>query len=172
MLRPGQLESDFVAGRIGAFFSGPWHMGLIKDVGGADIEGKWAVTTMPKEQSATSFVGGSNLAVFKESGNRDSAWKFVQWLSKPEVQQKWYGVVADLPSVKSAWESGALADDPMLKTFGEQLGDAKAPPSTPTWEQVAAVIDSEIEKVVKGGTAPADATKAMQSQADSIGTGS
>ncbi len=55
--------------------------------------------------------------------------------------------------------------------FGEQLDHALAPPSVPTWEQVAAVIDSEVEKAVKGATPVADAVKDMQSQATSIGTG-
>jgi len=33
------------------------------------------------------------------------------------------------------------------------------------------VIDTQLEKVVKGVSSPADAAKAMQSEASSIGTG-
>lgn len=172
VLRPGELESGFVDGRYGSFFSGPWHQSLIEETGGAEFADKWAVAKMPTEESGTSFVGGSNLAVFKESENRDSAWKLLQWLSTPEVQQQWYGLVGALPSVKSAWETGDLSTDEVLATFGEQLDDAKSPPTTTTWEQVAATIDKEIEKVVTGGVDPAEATKTMQTQAESIGTGS
>ena len=78
--------------------------------------------------------------MFKDAKNRDGAWKFVQWLSKPEVQVKWYQAVKDLPAVQSAWDDASLSGDPYLKVFGEQLEDAKSPPTIPTWEQVAAVV--------------------------------
>ena len=93
------------------FFSGPWHLGLIKDAGGADIEGKWAIAPMPKKVSATSFLGGSNLVVFKESENKDAAWAFVQYLSDPATQVDWYNEVTVLPSVQAAWDDPALKDD-------------------------------------------------------------
>jgi multiple sugar transport system substrate-binding protein len=171
LLRPGELEQGFVAGGFGGFFSGPWHMGLIEEQGGAGFEGKWALARMPREASGTSFVGGGDLAVFKDAKNRDAAWKFVEYLIRPEVQVKWYEEVGDLPSVKSAWQDPKLSGDPLLKTFGEQLNEAKSPPAIPTWDQVAAVIDTKIEEVVKGVTAPADAARAMQQHATSIGTG-
>ena len=70
---------------------------------------------------------------------------------------KWYETVSDLPSVQSAWDDPALADDAMLATFGAQLEDAKAPPAIPTWEQVAlGAIDDQIEQVVVGDASPED----------------
>lgn len=169
-LEPGALEQGFVDGTIGSFISGPWHVGLINDAGG---EGTFDVVTLPgkDEGIGTSFVGGGNLAVFAESDNRDSAWKFVQFLTQAETQQLWYETINDLPSVQSAWDASPLADDPMLATFGEQLDNADAPPAVPTWEQVAAAIDSEIEKAVRGEVDPAEAVATMQQQATSIGTG-
>jgi len=87
------------------------------------------------------------------------------------VQVKWYRTVSDLPSVQAAWDDDTLAGDPRLKVFGDQLGKAKAPPAIPTWEQIAAGVDTELEKVAKGTESAAAAAKAMQSQATSIGTG-
>jgi len=40
-----------------------------------------------------------------------------------------------------------------------------------TWEQVASIVDGEAEKVFKGASSTEDATKAIQSQAASIGLG-
>jgi multiple sugar transport system substrate-binding protein len=167
----GSLEQSFITGKIGAFISGPWHVGLLAEQGGAGFTDKFAVMPMPTKQSSTSFIGGSNLAVFKESKNRDAAWKFVQWLSKPDVQVKWYDTVKSLPAVQAAWQDQTLSGDPFLATFGEQLKSAKAPPAITTWEQVAATVDAEIERVAKSGADPAAATKAMQEKASSIGTG-
>jgi len=109
--------------------------------------------------------------VFKDAKNRDGAWKLVKWLSQPPTQQKWYETLKDLPAVKGAWQSGTLADDPQLQVFGSQLDKAEAPPAVPTWEQVAAVIDANVEKAVKGKMPPKEAVADMQQQASSIGTG-
>jgi len=170
-LPDGTLEPDFVAGKIGAFSSGPWHIGILNDTGGEGFMDSVTLAPMPKDVKQASFIGGSNLAVFKNSENRDAAWKFVQWLSQPDVQAQWYATTSDLPAVESAWESGDLASDPTLKVFGDQMTTAMAPPSIPTWEQVSSVIDTELEKVCKSGMDPAEAAKAIQQQAESIGTG-
>jgi len=153
------------------FFSGPWHMSLIEDQGGADLKGKWDIAPMPEESAGTSFVGGSDLVVFNGSGNKDAAWAFVKYLLRPDVQRKWYETVSDLPAVQSAWEQGELASDPHLQLFGEQLKDAKSPPPIPKWEQIASeVINTELEKATVGGESAEQAAKAMQQKASSIGT--
>jgi multiple sugar transport system substrate-binding protein len=170
-LAEGALEPGFVKGEIGAFVSGPWHVGILKEQGGAGFEDKFAVAPMPTAKSATSFIGGSNIAVFKDAKNRDGAWKFIQWLSKPEVQVKWYQATTDLPAVQSAWQDASLSGDTYLKVFGEQLNDAKSPPTFPTWQQVAEAFDTEVEKLAKSGEDPATVAKTVQEKASSIGTG-
>jgi multiple sugar transport system substrate-binding protein len=163
------LEAQFADGSVGAFISGPWMIGIITDAG-AD-PATWTVAHQPTESAGTSFVGGGNLAVFEQSDNKDAGWAFVEYASRPEVQVTWYETVNDLPAVQAAWDDPGLADDPLLSAFGEQLDDAKSPPAIPTWEQVASVIDGQIEQVVVGDTSPEDACAAMQEEAESIGTG-
>lgn len=164
-------EADFASGKVPMFISGPWMMSAVEKVGGEGFADKYAVMQIPALKTSSSFVGGSNLVVFKNNQNRDSAWKFVQWLTDPQTQVKWYKQSTDLPSVASAWQDPALAGDTKLATFGEQLKTAQAPPSFATWEQVAAGYDSEMEKVTKTGADPVAALQAAQQQAESIGTG-
>jgi multiple sugar transport system substrate-binding protein len=165
-------EPDFASGRVPMFISGPWMMGAVEKAGGgAAFKEKYDVMVMPTKKVSSSFVGGSNLVVFKNTKNRDTAWKFVQWLTDPKVQVKWYQLSTDLPSVKSAWQDPALTADDKLAKFGTQLETAKAPPSFPTWEQVITSFDTEMEKVTKSGADPGAALKTVQQQADSIGTG-
>lgn len=171
LLDAGELESGFADGTYGSFISGPWHTGLVEDQG-VD-EDQYAVAVLPGKDGApgTSFVGGGDLAVFADSDNKESAWKLVQWLADPETQQDFYDEMGDLPAVSSAWDSGELAEDPQLSVFGDQLDNALAPPAVPTWEEVATVIDSEVEKATKGDTSVEDAVAEMQRQAAQIGTG-
>lgn len=170
-LEGGEIEQKFISGEVGSFFSGPFHVSLLLEQGGADFADKFAVAMVPGADSRTSFTGGGNLAVFDDSDNRDAAWKFVRWLSQPETQIAWYDVSTDLPSVEAAWDDPTFADDPYLSVFGEQLTDSKAPPAIPTWAQVSAVIDQELEKVARGESSVDDALSSVQQQAESIGTG-
>ena len=127
LLDLGELESGFADGTYGSFISGPWHTGLVEEQGVTQEE--YAVAPLPGKDAApgSSFVGGGDLAVFNDSDNADSAWKYVQWLTEPETQQAFYEEVGDLPAVKSAWESGELAEDPQLQVFGQQLEQRRLP---------------------------------------------
>jgi multiple sugar transport system substrate-binding protein len=109
--------------------------------------------------------------VFKNSKNRDAAWKFVDFLTQDAAQQQLYQLVGSLPAVKSAWSGGKLATDPMLKVFGDQLDDAKSAPAIATWEQVASTLDRGIEEATIGGQQPSAALKDATSKANSIGMG-
>jgi multiple sugar transport system substrate-binding protein len=171
LLDPGELEQGFADGKYGSFINGPWYTGLVEDAG-LDPS-KYEVAPVPGKTSApgTSFIGGGNLAVFAESDNRVGAWKLVEWMTQPDVQSDWYQTMGGLPAVQESWESGELASDPKLSVFGDQLEKAASPPAVPTWEQVAAVLDSDIEKAVKGAMPVDEAVSDMQSQASRIGTG-
>ena len=170
-LPEGSLEPGFADGTIGAFISGPWHVGILEETGGPELMENVTLAPLPAGAQQASFIGGANLAVFKDAENRDAAWKFVEWLSQPDVQVKWFETVKDLPSVASAWDDPAIADDEYLSVFGEQLKTAVAPPSIPTWEEVAGVIDTELEKLTKTGADPQQISTAIQEQATAIGTG-
>jgi multiple sugar transport system substrate-binding protein len=163
------VEAQFADGSTGSFISGPWMIGIVTDAG--TDPATFAVAPQPMEEAATSFVGGGNLAVFEQSDNKEAAWAFVEYLSQPDVQVEWYSTVKDLPSVQSAWDDPLLADDPMLSAFGTQLDDAKSAPAIATWEQIAGVIDAQIEGVTVGDGTPEAACDAMQQEADAIGTG-
>jgi len=167
----GQTEAAFASGSTPMFVSGPWMMSAVEKVGGPGFKDRYDVMQMPTKKTSTSFVGGSDFVVFKSSKNRDTAWKFVQFLTDPKTQVKWYQLSSDLPSVTSAWKDPALAGDTKLATFGKQLESAQAPPSIATWEQVASKFDSEIEKVTKSAADPAEAMRTVQAQVKSIGTG-
>ncbi len=163
------ITPAFVKGDYPMFFSGPWHLGLIKDAGGADFDGKWAIAPMPKKTAGTSFLGGANMVVFKESKNKDAAWAFVKFLADPKTQALWYKTATVLPAVQSAWDDPDVAADPNVKMFGDQLQDTKTQPASTTWSELSSAINDILEKMTTGGTAPQAAADEMQQQAESIG---
>ncbi|RXZ67975.1 extracellular solute-binding protein [Agromyces albus] len=168
----GEIEPRFVAGEVGSFISGPWEMGLLTQAGGEGFLANVGLAPIPAGPDAnTSYIGGSHFSVFKDAKNRDGAWKLVRWISDAATQEKWFEISGDLPAVQSAWEGDALASDPNLAVFGEQLESAQNAPPVTTWTQIGALVDSEAEKVAKGVSTPEDALAAIQSGAEKIGTG-
>ncbi|MBV8719910.1 MAG: sugar ABC transporter substrate-binding protein, partial [Chloroflexi bacterium] len=161
------VTQTFVSGDTPMFFSGPWHRSLIQKAA-PNLEGNWATAMVPKDQSSTSFVGGAEFAVFKNSPNRDAAWKFVQYMTQPATQVAWYKDINDLPAVKSAWDDQTISSDQSLKVFGDQLNSSKAPPSIPQWEEIANQLNDWLQKACLGQVSPQDAAKGMQQAATSI----
>jgi multiple sugar transport system substrate-binding protein len=163
------ITPAFVKGDNPMFFSGPWHVGLIDTAGGAGFKDKWAIAPMPKKATGTSFLGGSNMVVFKNSKNKDAAWAFVKFVSDPKTQALWYTTATDLPAVQSAWDDPAVKGDPRVALFGDQLKDTKAQPVSATWSELSSAINDTLEKMTTGGMEPQAAADQMQKDAESIG---
>lgn len=167
----GDEVADFVNGTSPILLGSPSMISQLNKAGGTGFDEKFAVAMLPTKDSATSFIGGSNLVTFKNSKNRDAAWRVIEWFSKPETQLKWNKLVGSLPSNAIAWEDPSLANDEKLSVFGKQLEDTNLPPRVETWTEVSSALDTQIEQIVKGGKDPAQAMKDLQATADSIGVG-
>ena len=142
------LFHAFRTGFYPIFISGPWMIELVRNELGKEYEGRWDVAMMPKKRFPTSFVGGCNLVVFKGSKHKQAAWKFIEFMSQPEIQVEWYKIIADLPAVKSAWQDPFFNDKPMVRVFGEQLNYTKSPPNIPEWEQIADAMQRRMEELI------------------------
>lgn len=165
------MVQSFVQGNTPMFFSGAWNMSLIAQQGGKAIDGKWAIAPMPTKVNNESFVGGGDMVVFKNSPNREAAWKFIQYVTQPTVQAKWYTTMSDLPTTPAAFEQSSLANDKNAQIFRQQLTTAQAVPALASWEEVAQGIDTNMEQVMAGKTTPEAAAKDMQSKAVAANNG-
>ena len=113
---------------------------------------------MPTETAGTSFVGGWRPGrVRARPTTRRPAWAFVEFLSAsrraghvvpdgerpargprpPGTTRRWL--------VTTSWRPSA-----------NNSRTPKSPPAIPTWEQVAAAIDGQVEAVTVGDTSPED----------------
>ncbi|MDK8649813.1 extracellular solute-binding protein [Alloscardovia omnicolens] len=166
---PGVSITQFVQGESPIMTGGPTTISQIADQGGDSSS--YATAVIPRGESSTSFVGGADLVVMKESKNKQSAWKFIQWMTNPTTQVEWYKVATVLPSSQKAWEDSTLANDDKLKAYGEQLKSTMAPPAVPGWPQVSAAGDRIMEQIYKGSLSIDEGLKQLQAEADKIGTG-
>ena len=153
------------------FISGPWMIGIVTDAG-ADPE-TWTVAHQPTETSRARRSSAAATSPCSSSPTtRTAAWAFVEFLSRPEVQVMWYETVQR--PARRCRRRGTTRRSPRTPCCRHSASSSTTPRRrrrSPTWEQIAAGIDSQIEQVTVGDASPEDACAAMQEEADSIGTG-
>ena len=150
----------FDTGYYAMFISGPWMMTHIAN-NCPNIVGKWDVALLPKYRTRDSWAGGSNLVIFRKSRNQTKAWRFVEYLSRPEIQLQWYRMLSDLPAVTAAWQDSSLSQDPKIRVFYQQLQETRPAPQVPEWEQIASRINRWLEVAVYGKASVEDALRQL-----------
>ena len=153
------------------FFSGPWHLGLLKEAGGADFEDKWAVAPMPKK--VTRDLVRRRQQPRRVQGQRRTRTPPGRSSSSCPIRRRrslWYNDVDRPAGGPGGLGRPDVEDDPNVAMFGEQLKDTKAPPVSPTWCEISAAINDALEKMTTGDETPQEAADEMQQKAESIGT--
>ncbi|GMQ59942.1 sugar ABC transporter substrate-binding protein [Vallitalea sediminicola] len=153
-LAPVQDDMDLIQafkdGIKPMFVSGPWMINIIKNQV-PEIDGKWAVRTVPAKENNISSVGGSNLVVFDNTKNEEAALKFISYMTEVETQVKWFDIAKCLPARTEAWNDESLVSDPFFSAFGEQMKNSKIAPFIPEWESIAMEVKKSLEEISIGG---------------------
>lgn len=123
----------FVSGIAPMLVSGPYLAAAIRDAA-PELDGKWSVTTLPKETAGTALFAGSNMAVWKATKNADAALQLLDFLDTPATQVQWFELNGDLPTAKAALSDAKVTADPLVSVYAEQLADAKILPLVPNWD--------------------------------------
>lgn len=168
LVPPTDLDTvaGFKDGTVPMFISGPWMIQSVKQQD-PEIDGKWAVATLPANQNNKSLMGGSDLSIFKYSKNPDEAAKFIAFLSSEEAQLKYYETSNSLPALKAAWDNEQFSD-PMIAAFGTQLESAIPTPMVKEWEEVSQASVAAFERITVGGADVQTEMDALNDEANEI----
>ncbi|HWU88786.1 MAG TPA: extracellular solute-binding protein, partial [Kofleriaceae bacterium] len=109
-------------GYVAFLISGPWAIGELERRLAPAQQGTWETAPLPGPAGpGTSTAGGSSLVVFRGAAHAREAWQLIEYLSRPEVQRRFYELTGDLPSRRTSWEDPRLAGDPHVRAFRLQL---------------------------------------------------
>jgi multiple sugar transport system substrate-binding protein len=161
--------NEFARGYFSFYISGPWQIGEFKRRLPAELQSAWMTAPLPGPTGpGASIAGGSSLAVFRRSPRKAAAWKLVEFLSRPEVQQQFYRLTGNLPARRSAWADAGLARDPYARAFRDQLERVRPVPKVPEWERIATELRLVMEKVVRGDIPARGVSEELDARADRI----
>lgn len=159
--------TDFVSGYAPVWISGPWMAGDLVKKHPQDFD-RWQTAPMPKRQTRTSFVGGSDLVIFRTTRYPEQSLRFLAYMMRPEVQAAFFEVSRDLPAVRAAWDLPALASDTHLHAFKQQLEDTCSPPVEPEWELIDEEFLRQLERVLRLVSTPREACSKLNDKAAEV----
>ena len=142
--------AGFISGAAPMLISGPYLAAAVKEQA-PELDGKWAVTTLPKDVNGTALFAGSNMGVWKDSDNVDGSLALLDYLASPETQVAWFQATSQLPTNIEAAADPAVTADPNVAVYAAQLKDAKLLPLIPEWDKIGAEVLSSLNKIVLEG---------------------
>ena len=172
-----QVENQFKGGKLAVWMGGPWVLGSVKR---SDDE-NWVpaarknvgVAPMPEGPSgqAFTFVGGSNLMVFKGSKNKDAAWELVKFLSQDKVQTDYAAIQGMFPARVEPQQAYGESNGADFKAVYEAIQQGRTYAPVPQWAQIenaykgrfGTILDSAAGK--GGGYSPAEVQKQLDEAA-------
>ena len=160
---------EFFRGFTAFYLSGPWNIREFNKRQPPSLQGEWGTAPLPgPDGPGAGIAGGTSLVVFRSSQRKDAAWKLIEFLSRPAMQQRLHAIIGDLPPRRSSWQSPQLANDPLAAAFRDQLERVKPTPKVLEWERIVQDMRIVTEQVVRGGLGQGEAVERLDRQVDDI----
>jgi multiple sugar transport system substrate-binding protein len=112
-----QVENQFKGGRLAVWIGGPWVLSTISRTDDKNwvkaARENVGVAAMPSGPAgkAFTFVGGSNLMMYKSSKNKNEAWALMKFLSGDSVQKSYADLLSFFPARLAPQEQVGNSDD-------------------------------------------------------------
>lgn len=160
---------EFFNGLFVFYVSGPWNIREFKKRAPKGLEDAWGTAPLPgPDGPGAGIAGGTSLVLFRQSPRKREAWAFVEFLSRPEIQQKFHAEIGDLPPRRSTWERPSLRADPYAAAFRDQLERVKPTPKVLEWERIVQEVRLASERVVRGGQSQDAAVRRLDASVDAM----
>ncbi len=160
---------EFFNGFYAFYLSGPWNIREFRKRVPTELANQWGTMALPgPDGPGAGIAGGTSLVLFRGSRRKDAAWKLVEFLSRPDVQQRFHDLIGNLPPRRSTWQHTELADDELARAFRDQLERVKPTPKVLEWERIVQEMRLASERVVRGGEPQDEAMRRLDAQVDRI----
>lgn len=175
----GDTPIAFLAGQAGMIYHTTGN--LTRILNGADFEvGVWYLPSGPAGDDGTGYgapTGGGNLYIFddgsKSEAELDAIWRWVMFLSSPEVQADWGATTGYIAANATAWETEPLAslamEHPQYGVARDQLQFVGKEFSSYATITIQGIINGTLQSILTGEAEDAQAAMdAAQAQIDGI----
>ena len=144
------VQNLFKQGKVGMMITAPFLSNQIKDEAPNLKYGVAAIPAGPSGARGTYGVTDS-IIMFKNSKNKDEAWKLLDFLFTTEQRAKFTQGEGFLPVNKEEAKMDYYVNNTDLAAFTALLPDARFAPIIPGWEEVAQITSDAMQKIYLGG---------------------
>lgn len=155
----GYLDDEFNAGNTAMFFATvatiPWL---------SSENHAWGAAPIPATTTQASVVQGTDLAIFKESSpdQQEAAWRFIKWLTSPEINARWavasgYLPVRDAATQTELYQNHVNSAPEKYNAGVSQLHQARFDPGLTAWFDARTFVTQAVEEALILGTPPQEA---------------
>ena len=162
---------EFARGFFAMWITGPWNVGVMRQRMPPELKDAWATAPLPGPtggSSGVSLAGGSSVVVFRGSAHKDAAWRFVEYLARPEQQLRFSRLTGDLPASLEAWRDSSLLGDRHFRAFYTQLQRVTPLPKVPEIELISSRLIEASERAIRGNVPPERALAALDADVNRI----
>ncbi len=160
---------EFGRGFFSFYISGPWNIREFRDRLPADLADAWGTAPLPgPDGPGAGIAGGTSLVMFRDSEVKDASWQLVEFLSRPDIQQRFHAMIGNLPPRRSTWALPELQADPYARAFRDQLERVEPTPKVLEWERIVQELRYASERVIRGGQAQDAALAQLDRRVDDI----
>jgi ABC-type glycerol-3-phosphate transport system substrate-binding protein len=115
---------------------------------------------LPDGAKAVPVLTGFTYGIFaSDPARRNAAWKFIQFITRPDVIGKLNALAGHLPVVDEVWDQPFYKDDPLMQQFRQivEHGNMRPRPSVPIYPVITAAWSDQMADVASGKITPAQA---------------
>jgi len=146
-LNTAQVAAEFNEGKYAMYFDTPAQVKLLStpyEKGGAAgsiAAQNYGVALYPAgPKGRFTFIGGSNLSVFRTSKHQAEAWRVIQYLTSKEAQLKYADATGFLPARQDAFKDKSFTSNKKRAKFVEAVKYGKAYPCVSAWGPIEPIM--------------------------------
>ncbi|MCS7462903.1 ABC transporter substrate-binding protein [Paenibacillus doosanensis] len=162
------LQNDGVANRnlftndkVGMYMTGIYDLDPIKQ---ANANAQMGVTMVPANKDRKTILGGWAVGIPAASKNQEAAWKFIQFITQPDISAE-YSVTF---SARKSAASNPKYQDPLVKPLLDALTYAQPLPQIPQWNQIKQIVFDQLQTALGGKATPEEAMNQASKAIDEL----
>ncbi|WPZ35018.1 ABC transporter substrate-binding protein [Thalassobaculum sp. OXR-137] len=164
------VSTAFFAGQTSMVVLSTGSLSFIRE----NMKSDYGVAFVPRNMRNAVAIGGASLIMPKglSDEQKQASWTLINWLTSPEIAGHWSRFTGYFAPNKGAYElpemKQFIAQNPDAKVALDQLQYAKSWFATYNTVAVRKALEDEVQAVLSGKKAPAEALKEAQKNADEI----
>jgi len=144
----GAIDPDtgFINGIYAMIFTGPWNVKKFKESGI-----NFGISLIPAGPNGTSTnVGGTNMVIMRMAKHPEICFKFLKYLTSPQVQAMWCEDLGQIPVNLKAEKYIDFSKHPEIKIFFEQMKTAIARPKVTSYQKLEITVNPYLYAALSG----------------------